>query len=153
MILFRGHSRKEHITLLIVDPQNDFHPNDDRSRGGALPVPESEGNAKNIEAMIRKHHEKITEIFVTLDTHKKYHIAHPLFWVKLDDPNVNPEPFTEMVAVKIDEHTRKIKFIEDNKAEKWTANGDQKLGDRDPKLSQEVCMHLCVYECILSSYL
>lgn len=81
-------------TLLIIDPQIDFHP------GGSLPVANADKDAERIATLIRSSIEKnnvdtnkkIDRIFVTLDTHHKLHIGHPCFWIDVDGNH--PNPFT-----------------------------------------------------------
>ncbi|CAM9434518.1 unnamed protein product [Discosporangium mesarthrocarpum] len=72
--------------LLIIDPQNDFHP------GGSLAVSGSDADAERIAAVIDDHAEDIAEIFVTLDSHHRMDIAHPKFWKGADGSS--PPPFT-----------------------------------------------------------
>lgn len=75
------------ISLLIVDPQNDFCATD-----GALYVPGSEKDCKRLASFIRKNSEKIDSIYITMDTHPYFHISHPSFW--RDENNNEIEPFT-----------------------------------------------------------
>lgn len=51
---------------------------------------------KIIQFLIRVHTEKIGEIFVTLDSHHKKHIAHAAFWNNQADGNgtERPDPFS-----------------------------------------------------------
>mmetsp|Transcript_12903 Transcript_12903/g.23257 ORF Transcript_12903/g.23257 Transcript_12903/m.23257 type:complete len:292 (+) Transcript_12903:158-1033(+) len=76
--------------LLIVDPQNDFHP------GGSLAIPTANEDAVRIAKMIMDNLHEISEIFVTLDTHMQYHISHGLFWV--DKDGKHPPPFTQITV-------------------------------------------------------
>jgi nicotinamidase/pyrazinamidase len=62
-------------TLLLIDVQKDFHP------GGSLAIPTASEDADRIASFITKHAGSINRIVVTLDTHPKWHIAHPTFWV------------------------------------------------------------------------
>ncbi|CAK9110827.1 Cytochrome b561 [Durusdinium trenchii] len=122
--------REAGACLLIVDPQNDFHPGNGRQivmewagslfarrtrdtdqggtpdvrfvcRGlgemncenrGSLGIPSADEDAERVAKLIRENLTAFHEVFVTLDTHQRYHIAHPLFW---EGPNgEHPEPFT-----------------------------------------------------------
>lgn len=74
------------ITLLIIDPQRDFHD------GGSLAVPNASTDAKRIASFVRSFHSQIDRIVVTLDSHHKLHIAHPTFWKSKDGKH--PTPFT-----------------------------------------------------------
>ena len=94
------------IALLPIDPQYDFHdvPLDRQVIIGydenkkpirvapALPVPGSWEDALRLAAFINKFEMNISKIVVTLDTHQRYDIAHPLYW---KDKNGNaPAPHT-----------------------------------------------------------
>ncbi len=76
----------EKITLLIIDPQRDFHP------GGSLAIPTADQDSERVRNMILEHAEKIDEIIITLDSHHRYHIAHARFWV--NGYGESPSPFT-----------------------------------------------------------
>jgi len=75
-------------TLLIVDPQKDFHP------GGSLAIPTADDDAQRIAQLITSHSSQITRIVTTMDSHLKLHIAHPGFWVSGSDNTTQPDPFT-----------------------------------------------------------
>jgi nicotinamidase-related amidase len=51
------------VTLLIIDPQVDFHP------GGSLAVAGADEDSKRIADFIDNNIDNIDEIYVTLDTH------------------------------------------------------------------------------------
>lgn len=74
------------VALLIIDPQNDFHP------GGALAVTGANEDSTRIAELIENNLDKIGNITVTLDTHHKMHIAHGAFWK--DKEGNSPNPFT-----------------------------------------------------------
>jgi nicotinamidase-related amidase len=76
----------ELTTLLIIDPQNDFHP------GGSLAIPTADADAERTARFIRAHARRIDRIVVTLDSHQRVHIAHGIFWV--NDAGDRPTPFT-----------------------------------------------------------
>ncbi|MDR2897683.1 MAG: hypothetical protein LBU99_02630 [Spirochaetaceae bacterium] len=73
--------------LVIIDPQNDFC-----SPEGSLYVPGGEDDCRRLAAFIDTWKEKIGSIYVTLDAHPYYHIAHPGFW--LNPENSHPDVFT-----------------------------------------------------------
>ena len=90
-------------TLLLIDVQKDFHP------GGSLAIPTASDDAARIASFIKRHGESINRIVVTLDTHPKWHIAHPTFWTAAGTASAaaadddgreggaqyhHPEPFT-----------------------------------------------------------
>ena len=74
------------VTLLIIDPQNDFHP------GGTLAIPTADEDAGRIASFIRNNARHIERIVVTLDSHERAHIAHGIFWV--NGAGEHPPPFT-----------------------------------------------------------
>mmetsp|Transcript_10619 Transcript_10619/g.12775 ORF Transcript_10619/g.12775 Transcript_10619/m.12775 type:complete len:489 (+) Transcript_10619:252-1718(+) len=81
--------------LLIIDPQNDFHP------GGSLAVENADEDAARIKALIEKELTNLSEIYVTLDSHMKYHIAHPNFWVTPGTENsAKPEHPSHFTVIK-----------------------------------------------------
>jgi nicotinamidase-related amidase len=72
--------------LLIIDPQNDFHP------GGTLAVAGANEDSSRTAIFIYDNIDKIDEIYVTLDSHHRNHIAHGVFW--MDSEGKSPPPFT-----------------------------------------------------------
>lgn len=73
--------------LLLVDYQNDF-----TDPQGALYVQGAEKDCERISEFIYSLLYDINEIYVTLDTHKKYDIAHPGSW--LDEHGNIVKPMT-----------------------------------------------------------
>jgi nicotinamidase-related amidase len=80
--------------LLIIDPQNDFHP-----PNGSLGVPGAVEDTQRIVELIEKHGHSIGRIIVTLDTHHQMHIAHGGFWE--DATGNSPAPFTIITSDEI----------------------------------------------------
>ncbi len=74
-------------SLLIIDPQNDFC-----DPSGALSVRGAADDCLRIVAMIERIGNELSSIYVTLDTHHLFHIAHPGFWV--DAVGNHPAPYT-----------------------------------------------------------
>jgi len=72
--------------LLIIDPQIDFHP------GGSLGVPGADEDSARIAAFINDNLDQIDEIYVSLDSHHRIHIAHGVFWTSPEGEH--PPPFT-----------------------------------------------------------
>ena len=75
-------------TLLIIDPQNDFHP------GGSLAIPSADEDARRLALFISSNAAAIDEIVVTLDSHHKLHIAHAAFWRGGADADLRPAAFS-----------------------------------------------------------
>lgn len=75
------------IHLLLIDCQNDFcHPN------GSLFVDGAPDDMDRLSQMIMRLKDKIDDIHVTLDSHRKFDIAHPIYWQ--DSSGNHPTPFT-----------------------------------------------------------
>jgi len=72
--------------LLIIDPQNDFH------EGGSLAIDGALEDERRIAELINENGTKISNIFVTLDSHYPGHIAQPVYWK--DSEGKPPSPFT-----------------------------------------------------------
>jgi len=85
------------IHLLIIDPQNSFCkvvPQDEQQdrHDGELCVPGAWEDMVRVADMIDRIGDKIDDITITLDSHHRLHIAHPMWW---KDRNGNrPNPFT-----------------------------------------------------------
>jgi nicotinamidase-related amidase len=82
------------VVLVIIDPQNDFHP------GGSLAIPTADEDSARTAKFITEKALAIDEIVVTLDSHQRFHIAHGLFWT--DSSNKHPPPFTIITAADIE---------------------------------------------------
>ena len=54
---------KAKVTLLIIDPQNDFHP------GGSLQILTALSDSERVADLLQKYGDEITDIIVTLDSH------------------------------------------------------------------------------------
>ena len=100
---------KDRLHLLVIDPQNDFCdlppeslPIDaatGRARMPALPVPGAHADMLRLAQLIERGREGIAAITVTLDSHHRYHVAHPTFWLAGDGGPVTP--FTEITAADV----------------------------------------------------
>ena len=73
--------------LFIIDPQVDFcDPN------GSLYVGGADKDITRMSKMIKNNVNAIDDIHLTLDSHHRVHIAHPIWWV--DSNGNHPQPFT-----------------------------------------------------------
>jgi len=125
----------EKVGLFLIDVQNDFC---DPSMG-SLFVPGSENDNINICNFIYDNVAKISNIYLSLDTHFLFQIFHPSWW--MDSQGNPPPPFT-------------LISYEDLKQGKWLAKAD-------PKGSLAYCQELesvgkkqlCIwpYHCLLGS--
>jgi nicotinamidase/pyrazinamidase len=79
------------IQLLVIDPQNDFcDPN------GSLYVPGADGDMKRLARLVDRMRGKLSQIHVTLDSHRKVDVSHPI-WFK-SSRGRHPDPFTVVSA-------------------------------------------------------
>lgn len=86
-------------TLLIIDPQCDFHGDSEGNPEGrgSLAVPGADADAQRIAELIKANESEIEDIVITMDTHNKLHIAHGAFWKQgpaEEDNDKSPDPFT-----------------------------------------------------------
>jgi nicotinamidase-related amidase len=77
--------------LLVIDPQNSFC-----SPEGELYVPGADRDMNRLAAFIRDNDDVINWITVTLDSHNRMNISHPVWWI--DEQGRHPEPFTVISA-------------------------------------------------------
>lgn len=88
------------IHLLVIDPQNDFcNPN------GSLFVNGADKDIDRLALMVKRLKGKLNDIHITLDSHRKVDISHPLWWK--DSSGNHPPPFTMIIEA-------------DMKAGRWT---------------------------------
>lgn len=79
------------IHALIIDPQNDFcDPN------GSLFVQGADGDMDRLASLVVRLKNKLDDIHVTLDSHHKVDISHPVWW--RDSAGAHPDPFTIISA-------------------------------------------------------
>ena len=87
-------SKKLH--LVVIDPQNDFS-----DSKGSLFVPGADTDMKDrLPKFIKRMKGKLTDIHVTLDSHHKVDIAHPIFW--RDSKGNHPDPFTTITVADVE---------------------------------------------------
>jgi nicotinamidase/pyrazinamidase len=86
------------IHLLIIDPQNDFC-----DTTGALFVPGADRDSIRLADLIDRLRNKISDIHVTLDSHRTVDIAHPIFWT--NSKGEQPGPFT---IISVDDVTNGV---------------------------------------------
>jgi len=97
------------VHLLIIDPQNDFcdlpsshlpaDPVTGRLRQPALPVSGAHADMRRLAAFIDASADALDAITVTLDSHHRLDIAHPIFWRQRDGSDV--APFTPITAAQV----------------------------------------------------
>lgn len=83
------------VHLVCIDFQNDFaDPN------GSLYVKGGEDDAKRTARMIERLIDKISDIIVTMDSHRIIDISHPKWWV--DEHGKPPAPFTMITPADVE---------------------------------------------------
>jgi nicotinamidase-related amidase len=82
------------LTLLVIDPQNDFV-----SSKGSLSVPGASADMDRLSTMVDRIGPRIDDIVVTLDSHRRVDISHPL-WFR-DSAGNTPAPFTMISAADL----------------------------------------------------
>ncbi|MBM4375189.1 MAG: cysteine hydrolase family protein [Deltaproteobacteria bacterium] len=86
------------VHLLVIDPQNDFcDPN------GSLYVKGAEGDMDRVAGLVDRMRDRLAAIHVTLDSHRKVDISHPI-WFQ-DARGRNPAPFTVITAEDLERGT------------------------------------------------
>jgi nicotinamidase-related amidase len=100
---------KRNLHLLIIDPQNDFCdlppaylPDNPATKGvhaPALPVNGAHQDMLRLAGIVNRGRHGLTAISVTLDSHHRYDIAHPTFWLGAD--GAAPTPFTQITAAEV----------------------------------------------------
>jgi len=125
------------LGLFIIDPQNDFvDPN------GSLYVPGAENDMSRLAKMIARLEGKITNYYVTMDSHHNLHIAHPIFWV---DRNLNhPTAYTMIDSKSVHDGTWRTTIPSLQKWAEEYVDGLEKKGN----------MQLCIWppHCLIGTW-
>lgn len=86
------------IDLVIIDPQKDFcDPN------GSLFVPGAQEDMKRLSSLVGRLKNKLNDIHVTLDSHRKVDISHPIWWK--NSSGSHPSPFSVITAADVESGT------------------------------------------------
>ena len=93
-------------TLLIIDPQNSFC-----DPAGKLFVEGASRDMERLTDFVEINGDAFERIVVTLDSHNRMHIAHPVWWV--DTEGNHPEPFTTLTSDEVDGGTWRAANPED----------------------------------------
>lgn len=88
-------TQRPYVTLLLIDPQNDFVRAD-----GALSVPGAEAGAAQLSLLIERAADRIDAVSLSLDSHQRLDISHPLWFV--DERGRHPDPFTVITAADVE---------------------------------------------------
>lgn len=102
---------KPTVGLLLIDPQNDFcdlpevwcpaDPLSGKALAPALPVAGAHADMLRVARLIREGAAGLSAIAVTLDSHHRFDIAHPMFWKTGAGESV--KPFTPITAAQVRE--------------------------------------------------
>lgn len=79
------------LGLFVIDPQNDFC-----EKNGSLFVDGADKDMEKLSKMISRLGNKLKSIFVTMDSHHNFDIAHPAFWVNQNLEH--PTPYTVITS-------------------------------------------------------
>jgi nicotinamidase/pyrazinamidase len=83
------------VHLLVIDPQKDFcNPN------GSLYVTGAEKDMDRLALMVKRLNRKLDDIHITMDSHRKVDISHPMWW--RDSAGKHPAPFTMITAADVE---------------------------------------------------
>lgn len=123
--------------LLIIDAQNDFCEPE-----GALYVGGAREDSLRLAEFITENSSIINNIYVTLDSHHNYDIAHPLYWV--DSNGCHPDPFTVISVDDVNSGRWKTSLKKDRD------HGLRYVGE----LSQRGKYQLCIWppHCLIGSW-
>lgn len=84
------------LHLVIIDPQNDFC-----ARDGSLSVPGADADMDRLALLIHRLKDRLDDIHVTLDSHRRVDISHPV-WFR-DANGEAPPPFTAVTAADVEQ--------------------------------------------------
>lgn len=83
------------VHLLVIDPQRDFcNPN------GSLFVTGADKDMDRLALMVKRLNRKLDDIHITMDSHRKVDISHPMWWK--DSSGKHPAPFTLITASDVE---------------------------------------------------
>ena len=94
--------RPAKINLFIIDPQNDFV-----DPHGSLSVTGAVEDAKRLAKLIEKAGQKISSVTLSLDSHQRLDISHPLWFFNAQGSS--PTPFTVITETDLREGTWQVK--------------------------------------------
>ncbi|AVS73284.1 cysteine hydrolase [Paracidovorax cattleyae] len=97
------------LHLLAIDPQNDFcdlpadwcpaDPASGAQTAPSLPVTGAHADMQRLASFVRRTAGRMEAVTVTLDSHQRYDVAHPLFWQAREGGEVRP--FTPITAAQV----------------------------------------------------
>lgn len=102
------------VHLVVIDPQNDFS-----TPQGSLFVQGADQDMSRLALMVKRLGKKLDDIHITMDSHRKVDISHPMWWK--DAAGKHPSPFTMITADDVDAgrwtttqpsaYTRSLKYL------------------------------------------
>jgi nicotinamidase-related amidase len=87
-------SANRSVHLVVIDPQNDFCDPE-----GSLFVPGADEDIRRLSRMVERLRDRLTDVHVTLDSHRKVDISHAIWW--RDGRGRHPDPFTVISAADL----------------------------------------------------
>lgn len=120
-------TNSKNIQLLLIDPQNDFVD----QPGAALPVPGALEDMKRLAVMIERILPKISDIRVSLDSHQRVHIAHPIWWI--DRNGKHPNPFTQITLKMVEGPDPEYRSYLPDGTIKWRTRSVQYVKDLEAR--------------------
>lgn len=104
----------KNIQLVVIDPQKDFC-----DPHGALFAPGADADVARLARMVHRLKGRLTDIHVTLDSHRKVDISHPIWW--RDAAGKPAAPFSRITAADVEDgrfvtarpemHTRSLAYL------------------------------------------
>jgi nicotinamidase-related amidase len=91
------------VHLVVIDPQRDFC-----DPHGSLFVPGADEDMKRLAKLVQTCADRLADIHVTLDSHRKVDISHPIWW--RNSTGDHPDPFTT-ISVEDVEQGRWTTFV------------------------------------------
>jgi len=85
----------QRVHLLVIDPQNDFCD----AAHGSLCVPGAAADMDRLAALVDRLRDRLSDVHITLDSHRKVDISHPIWWT--DAQGRPPAPFTVITAADL----------------------------------------------------
>lgn len=102
------------VHLVAIDPQVDFC-----SPSGSLFVAGADKDMERLALMVKRLELKLDDIHITMDSHRKVDISHPMWWK--DSSGKHPNPFTMITVADVEAsrwtttqpsaYTRSLKYL------------------------------------------
>lgn len=84
-------ANRPNVHLVLIDPQKDFC-----DPSGALFAPGADADMARVATMVERLGPRLSDVHVTLDSHRKVDISHPMWW-RVPGGGA-PDPFSQITA-------------------------------------------------------